>query len=83
MTCEDLLELFSLYLDGELPPEGCSQIERHAAECERCTEFLNSAKRTVTLCRDLKAGEKPRPLTSEARERLLELYERRSSRAPR
>ncbi len=77
MTCENLLELFSQYLDGELPAQGCSQIEQHAAECERCADFLNSAKRTVTLCRDLKAGESPRPLSTQARQRLRELYERK------
>ena len=81
MTCDDLMQLFSQYLDGELSPEGCSQIEGHASECRRCMEFLKSAKRTVTLCRDLKAGESPRPLTMDARQRLRELYERRTFRA--
>lgn len=76
MTCEDLMSLFSQYLDAELPPGSCEQIEQHASGCARCCDFLNSVKRTVTLCRDLKAGESPRPLSGDARARLRELYER-------
>jgi len=76
LSCEDLLSLFSQYLDNELPPANCAAIEQHAAECARCAEFLNSVKRTVTLCRDLQPGESPRPLTPDARARLRELYER-------
>ena len=76
MTCEDLLSLFSQYLDRELPPANCEQIEQHAAECARCAEFLTSIRRTVTLCRDLRPGESPRPLSADAKARLRMLYER-------
>jgi len=76
MTCEDLQPLFSQYLDAELPPGSCEQIEQHASEFARFSDFLNSVKRTVTLCRDLKAGESPRPLSPDACARLRELYER-------
>lgn len=82
MTCEDLLSLFSQYLDGELPPGGCEQIERHASACPACAEFLNSAKRTVALCRDLQPGESPRPLSPDSRARLRELYKRSLSPSP-
>ena len=76
MTCNDLLMLFSQYLDGELPAGGCEQIEQHASTCAACTEFLNSARRTVALCRELRPGESPRPLSSDSRAQLRELYER-------
>jgi hypothetical protein len=77
VTCDDLLALFSEYLDRELPAGSCELIEQHAGECARCAEFLNTVRRTVSLCRDLKAGESPRPLSSDACARLRELYERR------
>lgn len=79
MTCKELQAMFSQYLDGELPRTSCEQIEEHAAVCARCAEFLASVKHTVSLCRDLKSGESPRPLAPEARARLRELYERRFS----
>jgi predicted anti-sigma-YlaC factor YlaD len=82
MTCADLFSLFSQYLDGELAPGSCEQIEQHVSECARCSDFLNSVKRTVTLCRDLKPGESPRPLAADARARLRELYERSLSGRP-
>jgi anti-sigma factor RsiW len=76
VTCEGLSSLFSQYLDGELPAGSCEQIERHARECGHCAEFLDSVRRTVSLCRDLKTGESPRPLSFDARSQLRELYER-------
>ena len=83
MTCDDLLSVFSQYLDRELPPCNCAEIEQHASACVRCAEFLASVRRTVTLCRDLKTGESPRPLSPDARAHLRRLYERSlAGRAP-
>ena len=80
MTCEELLAHFSQYLDGDLPAASCEGIERHAAACANCAEFLGGVKRVINLCRDLKAGATPSPLSSEVQAHLRDLYERRISR---
>jgi len=36
MECERVLELLMGYLDGELPEEERSRVERHLASCESC-----------------------------------------------
>ena len=82
MTCEELMALFSRYVDGELPAGGCEEIEEHAARCGRCSDFLDEVRKTVALCRGLKTGESPRPLGAEVRERLRELYQQSRGSAP-
>ena len=66
-NCKEVLTLLSDYLDFELPPEACDQIEHHLAECSPCVEFAESLKKTVELCRSFETREMPRPLSDEAR----------------
>ncbi len=48
-NCESLLGSLSEYIDGELNPELCREIEKHLAECENCRVVLNTTKRTIDL----------------------------------
>ena len=72
--CHDVFAMLSEYLDRELTPETCAEIEAHLSGCPPCIEFLNSLKRTVRLCHDCGEGEKPRPLTVEERDKLMSAY---------
>ena len=42
-TCPDL-DLFSVYLDNELPEQYKDKLESHIAECEKCRERFNRMK---------------------------------------
>ncbi len=48
-NCESLLGSLSEYIDGELSPELCREIEKHLAGCENCRVVLNTTKRTIDL----------------------------------
>jgi len=48
-NCVNLLGSLSEYIDGELNPELCAEIERHLAGCEDCRVVLNTTKRTIDL----------------------------------
>lgn len=69
-SCKEVLALLSDYLDFELPPEACDQIEHHLAECSPCEEFAESLRKTVALCKTFEPRTMPRPLTLEARAEL-------------
>lgn len=45
--CLELFERLSEYLDGDLPPALCAEIEEHMAGCEPCVRFLASLRNTV------------------------------------
>lgn len=74
--CREIFAMLSDYLDLELPPETCREMEAHISDCPPCVEFAESLRKTVALCRDYQASEMPGPISSAARERLLEAWQR-------
>jgi anti-sigma factor RsiW len=72
--CKEVFALLSDYLNLELPPEACQEIEAHIAGCSPCIEFAESLRKTVDLCRQYKLTELPAPLGEEAKTKLLEAY---------
>jgi RNA polymerase sigma-70 factor (ECF subfamily) len=53
MTCREMLERLSEYLDQELGEELRTAFRAHLAGCEPCEAFCRSLRRTVELCRQL------------------------------
>ncbi|MBI3451131.1 MAG: zf-HC2 domain-containing protein [Acidobacteria bacterium] len=52
MTCKEVFESLSGYLDDELIPDEADEIETHVERCAPCLAFLNTLQRTVAFCRD-------------------------------
>ncbi|MBI3162453.1 MAG: zf-HC2 domain-containing protein [Anaerolineales bacterium] len=67
-NCQALLGSLSEYIDGELPPNLCEEIEKHLEGCENCRVVLNTTKRTIDLVRVEPARE---PIPDDVRERLF------------
>src|SRR5205085_2740538 len=81
--CKEVFSLVSEYLNLELAPDACEQIETHLADCPPCIEFAESLRRTVELCRAYQPTELPESLGGDARRQLLDAYEKMlSSRTP-
>ncbi len=59
MTCRELFERLSEYVDGELSEEMCREIRQHMQDCDPCVAFANTLKKTADLCRRL--PEQPLP----------------------
>ena len=74
--CKEIFTLLSEYLNLELPPDACKQIETHLAGCAPCIEFTESLRKTVELCRQYQPSEFPAPLGERAREELLAAYKK-------
>lgn len=72
--CKEIFSLLSEYLDLELPPDACQEIESHLAGCPPCIEFAESLRKTVEICRGYRPSELPEPIGKEAREQLLGAY---------
>ena len=66
-NCKEVFALLSEYLDLELPPEACQEIDRHLTGCAPCVEFVESLRKTVALCRSYQPKVMPVPLTTQAR----------------
>lgn len=51
MSCREILDSLSAYIDAELDPSLCEEIEHHMKGCNPCVAFLNTLKKTVVLYR--------------------------------
>jgi RNA polymerase sigma-70 factor (ECF subfamily) len=77
--CKQIFATLSEYLDMELPPEACREMEAHLDGCPPCVEFAESLRKTVALCHEYRASEMPGPISQAARERLQEAWRRARS----
>jgi anti-sigma factor RsiW len=49
LSCQELVELVTDYLDGALPPPDRARFEAHIAECDGCRAYLEQIRATITL----------------------------------
>ena len=51
MTCRELVDFLSAYLDRELPQEERARFDAHLAGCPECVRYLTSYEATIALAR--------------------------------
>lgn len=78
ISCSQVLERLSDYLDGDLPPEGREQVEAHLRGCDGCSRFGGEFKATVSALRGLLA--RPGGLPGGFRDRLRRSLSARTGR---
>ncbi|HEY3019598.1 MAG TPA: zf-HC2 domain-containing protein, partial [Solirubrobacteraceae bacterium] len=49
LTCQELVELVTDYLDGALTLRERLRFERHLAECEWCVDYVDQIRTTIHL----------------------------------
>ena len=49
MTCQELVELITDYLEDALPPAERARFEAHLGRCDGCTNYLDQMRRTIAL----------------------------------
>jgi anti-sigma factor RsiW len=49
MTCKQMVELVTDYLEGALAPADRARFEAHLAVCEGCTRYLAQMRETIRL----------------------------------
>ncbi|MER7246468.1 zf-HC2 domain-containing protein [Kribbella sp. NPDC000426] len=70
MTCEELVELVTAFLDGELDPETEQRFVEHLAVCDGCEIYVEQMRRTIAEVGQVE----PESLSSETRDSLLEAF---------
>ena len=70
MTCAELVELVTAYLEGALDPETEQRFVDHLALCDGCDIYVEQMRRTIA-----EVGEvEPESLSDTTRDRLLEAF---------
>jgi anti-sigma factor RsiW len=70
LSCHELVELVTDYLEGALPPEQRARFDEHLELCDGCTAYLEQMRATVTLVGRLT----PEDVTPEAEAALLGVF---------
>jgi predicted anti-sigma-YlaC factor YlaD len=70
LTCRELVELVTDYLEGALPPPDRLDFERHLVWCSWCRDYLDQMRTTIELTGASEDFEPPSPL----REQLLDAF---------
>lgn len=76
MNCDELVELVTAFLDGELPPGDERRVTEHLAECDGCTTYVAQFRTTVGALGHLPADQVAE-LPAQARESLLAAFRRK------
>ena len=74
--CNEIVAMLSEYLDRDLPPETCSAIDAHLRSCPNCESAAASLRRTVAMCRQFRAEDRPGPLPPDKRQELRSAFEK-------
>ena len=70
LSCQELVELVTDYLEGALPAELHDRFERHIAQCSGCQAYLAQMRGTIRATGELTAE----ALTPEAERALLDAF---------
>jgi anti-sigma factor RsiW len=70
ITCRELVELVTEYLEGALSPAHRARFEEHVTACEGCSTYVDQVRATVAASGRLTEDD----LDPQIRERLLEAF---------
>ena len=70
LTCIELVELVTDYLEGGLDDATRARFEQHIAGCDACTNYLDEMRTTITIVGRLE----PEDLSDEAKSELLAAF---------
>jgi anti-sigma factor RsiW len=70
LTCRELVELVTDYLDGSLSRRDRARFDRHIAGCPNCTAYLEQFRETIRLTGTLRVED----VDAAARDELLDTF---------
>ena len=70
LSCQELVELVTDYLEGALSPEETARFDEHLARCTGCAAYLEQIRQTIVLTGRLT----PESLSPEAERHLLDAF---------
>jgi anti-sigma factor RsiW len=70
MTCKELVELVTEYLEGTLPPADRQRFEDHIKDCPYCATYLHQMRQTIRTLGRLTEED----LSEDAKQDLLRIF---------
>lgn len=70
LSCQELVELVTDYLEGKLPASDRERFDRHLSYCTPCTNYLQQMRLTVKALGELTETN----IEPQARDELLQIF---------
>lgn len=70
MTCRELVEVITDYIEGTLPDEERRRFDEHLGECKYCVSYLEQMRATIDTLGELREDS----LSPDVRDELLEAF---------
>lgn len=74
MKCEELLKAINDYVDGQIDPAICDELEHHLADCNPCQVVVDNIRQTIRLYKAGQPYELPPEFCSRLRSTLHERW---------
>ena len=65
LSCQQMVELVTEYLDGVMEPRRRARFEAHLAGCDGCTNYVEQFRTTVAVVGRLEVDDVPEPVMAE------------------
>ena len=65
LSCQQMVELVTEYLDGVMEPRRRARFEAHLAGCDGCTNYVEQFRATVAVVGRLEVDDVPEPVMAE------------------
>lgn len=75
MKCEELLKAINAYVDGEIDPAICNELQAHLEDCSPCRVVVDTLRQTITLYREGQPYELPAPCHQRLHQALQERWQ--------
>ncbi len=49
MKCDDIMKMLNDYVDGDIDPAVCSELQEHLADCNPCRIVVDNIRMTIQL----------------------------------
>jgi anti-sigma factor RsiW len=70
MTCRELVEVITDYIEGTMPSHDRERFDQHLTECPYCVNYVDQMRETIDTLGDLREESIP----PDTREELLEAF---------
>ena len=61
LTCKEVVEIVTDYLEGALSPEDRARFDQHLATCDGCTSYVEQMRETIRLSGMVREEQIPEP----------------------
>jgi hypothetical protein len=59
MKCQELLKVLNEYVEGDIDPAVCQELEKHLAGCNPCKVVIDNIRKTISLYKNDQVYELP------------------------